>query len=404
MDNGPLSGVIVTEFTSAWAGPYATCLLGFLGAEVIKVESRKRLDHSRFTSFTTARTFSGPDQSTVFNNLNLNKLSVCLNLSQPKAVEIAKRLAATSDVVVENMRPGVIERLGLGYAAVQGVKPDVIYLSSSACGQTGPDRENVGYAPNFAASAGLSHVTGYPDWPPSILSGAVDLRSATTAAFAILAALLYRQRTGEGQYIDLSSQEAVAILNADALMDLAMNQRVRTRVGNRHDTMAPHNCYRCRGEDRWISIAVAEDREWRALCGVMGRPELAEDARFATAAARWENQEAVDDIVGAWTKDRDDYDAMHKLQEAGIAAAPSLSNKSLFEDPHVRERGVFQQVSHPELGNDWVIAPPWRLSETPARIRSRSPLLGEHSQSVLETRLGMSRDEIRALEKEQVIY
>lgn len=404
MENGPLSGVTITEFTSAWAGPYATCLLGFLGAEVIKIESRKRLDHSRFTSFSTARTFSGPDQSPVFDNLNLNKLSVCLNLSQPKAVEIAKRLAATSDVVVENMRPGVIERLGLGYAAVRAVKPDVIYLSSSACGQTGPDRGNVGYAPNFAAAAGLSHVTGYPDWPPSLLSGAVDLRSATTAAFAILAALLYRQRTGEGQYIDLSSQEAVAILNAEALIDFAMNQRVRTRAANRHDTMAPHNCYRCRGEDRWISIAVADDRQWRALCAVIGRPELADDTRFATAAARWEHQEAVDEVVGAWTKDQDDYGAMHVLQEAGIAAAPSLSNQALFEDPHLRERGVFQQVSHPELGNDWVIAPPWRLSETPASIRSRSPLLGEHSQSVLAARLGMSRDEIRALEAEQVIY
>jgi benzylsuccinate CoA-transferase BbsF subunit len=404
MNHGPLSGVRVTEFTSAWAGPYATCLLGFLGAEVIKVESRKRLDHSRFTSFTTSTTFSGPDESPVFNNLNLNKLSVCLNLSQPKAVEIAKRLAGVSDVVVENMRPGVIARLGLGYEALKAVKADIIYLSSSACGQTGPDRENVGYAPNFAGAAGLSYVTGYPNWPPSELSGAVDLRSATTAAFAILTALLYRQRTGEGQYIDLSSQEAIAILNADALMDFLMNQRVRTRAGNRHDTMAPHNCYRCRGEDTWISIAVAEDQEWRALCGVIGRPELTQDERFSTAEARWKHQEAADQIVGEWTKDQSDYEAMHKLQAAGIAATPSLSNKALFQDPHLTERQVFLQVSHPVLGKDWVIAPPWRLSETPASVRSRSPLLGEHSQSVLEELLGMSREEIRRLEEEQVIY
>jgi len=404
MTNGPLSGVRVTEFTSAWAGPYATCLLGFLGAEVIKVESRKRLDHSRFTSFTTARTFSGPDQSPVFDNLNLNKLSVCLNLSHPRAVEIARRLVGTSDVVVENMRPGVIERLGLGYAALREVKPDIVYLSSSACGQTGPDRENVGYAPNFAGAAGLSHVTGYPDWPPSILSGAIDLRSATTAAFAILAALLYRQRTGEGQYIDLASQEAIALLNADALMDFFLNQRVRTRVGNRHDTMAPHNCYRCRGDDNWISIAVADDWEWRALCGVIGRPELAEDERFSSASARWTNQDALDQIVGAWTATQGDYEAMHRLQAAGIAATPSLSNKALFRDPHVTERQAFVQVEHPVLKHDWVIAPPWRLSETPASIRRRSPLLGEHRQAVLEELLGMSREEIRRLEEEQVIY
>lgn len=404
MSHGPLNGVRVTEFTSAWAGPYATCLLGFLGAEVIKVESRKRLDHSRVTSFTTAKVFSGPDESPVFDNLNLNKLSVCLNLSQPKAVEIAKRLAASSDVVVENMRPGVIARLGLDYAVLKDVKPDIIYLSSSACGQTGPDRENIGYAPNFAGAAGLSYVTGYPDWPPSVLAGSIDLRSAATATFAILAALVYRQRTGEGQYIDLSSQEAIAILNADALIDYLMNQRLRPRQGNRHETMAPHNCYRCRGEDNWISIAVADDQEWRALCGAISRPELADDGRFSTAAARWRNQETLDEIVGEWVKDQDEYEAMHRLQAAGIAATPSLSNKALFEDPHLRQRNVFLQVSHPALGNDWVIAPPWRLSETPAGVWSRSPLLGEHSESVLHELLGMSLEEIRRLEEEQVIY
>ena len=404
MSDGPLHGVRVTEFTSAWAGPYATCLLAFLGADVIKVESRKRLDHSRFTSFTTVRTFSGPDQSPVFDNLNLNKRSVCLNLSQPRAIEIARRLIAVSDVVVENMRPGVIDRLGLGYEAVRQVKPDLVYLSSSACGQTGPDRGNVGYAPNFAGAAGLSYVTGYPDWPPSILAGAVDLRSATTAAFAILAALLHRQQTGEGQYIDLASQEAVAILNADALMDVLLNRRVRSRVGNRHETMAPHGCYRCRGDDKWISIAVADDSDWRALCDVIGRPELAEDARFSHPDERWRNQAAIDEVIAAWAIDQDDYAAMHALQAAGVAATPSLSNKALFEDPHVTARQMFLRVHHPGLGDDWVIAPPWRLSDTPASVRSCSPLLGEHSRAVFEEILGMSPDEVRRLEDEQVIY
>jgi benzylsuccinate CoA-transferase BbsF subunit len=404
MGDGPLSGVRITEFTSAWAGPYATCLLGFLGAEVIKVESRKRLDHSRVTSFTTARTFSGPDESPVFDNLNLNKLSVCLNLNHAKAIGLGKRLIGKSDVVVENMRPGVMDRLGLGYAVAQAVQPEIIYLSSSACGQTGPDRGNVGYAPNFAGAAGLSYVTGYPDWPPSQLSGAVDLRSATTAAFAIVVALLHRQRTGEGQYIDLASQEAIAILNADALMDFTMNARVRTRAGNRHDTMAPHNCYRCRGDDNWISIAVATDEEWRALCGVIGRPELAEDERFTTAAARKDHEGEVDRIVGEWAATQEDYQAMHRLQAVGIAAAPSLSNKALVEDPHLRERQVLVQVNHPVLGKDVVVAPPWRLSGTPASVRTRAPLLGEHNHAVFEGLLGLSAGEIRQLEAEEVIY
>jgi benzylsuccinate CoA-transferase BbsF subunit len=404
MTEGPLSGVRVVEFTSAWAGPYATCLLGFLGAEIIKVESRKRLDHARLTSFTTSSNFSNPDQSPVFNSLNLNKQSVCLNLTQPRAVEIAKQLVTKSDVVVENMRPGVIGRLGLDYPALQEVKPDIIYLSSSSCGQTGPHREYVGYAPNFASAAGLSYVTGYPDWPPSILSGAIDLRSATTAAFSIVAALLHHQRTGEGQYIDLASQETIVMLNSNALMDYLMNQRVQTRRGNRDDRMAPHNCYRCRGDDNWISIAVANDREWRALCTAMGRPELAEDERFAEAESRWNHQEELDRIISDWTEDKDDYQLMHELQGAGVAATPSLSNKALYRDPHLEERGTFLQVDHPHLKKDWVLSPPWKLSATPASIRRHAPSLGEHAQRIFEQLLGMSPAEIEKLKEEQVIY
>jgi len=401
---GPLAGVRVVEFTSAWAGPYATCLLGFLGAEVIKVESRKRLDHSRITSFTTARAFSGPDESPVFDNLNLNKRSVCLDLSRREAVAIAKRLIAVSDVAVENMRPGVVERLGLGYSAAREARADIIYLSSSACGQTGPDRENVGYAPNFASAAGLSYVTGYPDWPPSTLAGSIDLRSACTAAFAVVAALIHRQRSGQGQSIDLASQEVIAMLNADALLDFAINGRVRTRGGNSDEAMAPHDCYRCSGDDDWISIAVATDDEWRALCGVIARPELASDERFATAAARSRKRQAIDHIVAAWTAQHGAGEATHLLQAAGVAAAPSMTNRALFEDPHMKERGVFQQIDHPVLGKDWVIGPPWRFSETPASVRRASPLLGEHNEAVFEGLLGMSPQEIRKLEQDGVIY
>jgi benzylsuccinate CoA-transferase BbsF subunit len=404
MSDGPLKGVRVTEFTSAWAGPHATCLLGFLGAEIIKVESRRRIDHARVISLTTGSDFSNPNKSTVFNSLNLNKQSVCLNLTQPKAVEIAKQLVAKSDVVMENMRPGVMGRLGLGYRVLCEVKPDIIYLSSSSCGQTGPHRKHVGYAPNFASAAGLSFVTGYPDWPPSVLSGAIDLRSATTAAFAILAALLCRQRTGEGQYIDLASQETIVMLNSNPMMDYLMNRRVQTRRGNRNDRMAPHNCYRCSGEDNWISIAVENDQEWRALCSAMGMPELAEDERFARAETRRNHQEELDRIIGEWTDTRDCYELMHELQSAGVAAAPSLSNEALFEDPHLRERGTFVQVDHPFLEKDWVVSPPWRLSETPASIRRHAPSLGEHSQQIFEQLLGMSPEEIESLKEEQVIY
>ena len=404
MNNGPLAGIRVTEFTSAWAGPYATCLLGFLGAEVIKVESRRRLDHARNLSFSTGRRFSGPNESSVFNNLNLNKKSVTLNLSKPKAVEIAKQLVRVSDVVMENMRPGVIPRLGLGYEVLRDIKSDLIYLSSSSCGQTGPEREYVGYAPTFAALGGVSHITGYEDWPPSNFMGSMDLRSATTSTFVILAALIYRQRTGEGQYIDLASQETIAVLAGDLFLDYFMNHRVAGRKGNKDEVLAPHNCYRCQGEDNWVSIAVATDEEWQALCRVMGKPELMEDARFSSSKGRLKNQGVLDEIINQWTMDRDYYEVTKVLQEAGVGSAPSLSSEGLFQDPHLQARGVYFQVDHPVMGKDWVVGPPWRFSETPARIQRHSPLLGEHNEEIFGQMLGLSSEEIRELEKEEVIY
>ncbi len=404
MDHGPLKGVRITEFTSAWAGPYATCLLGFLGAEVIKVESRRRVDHSRNLAFTTGTEFSGPDESPVFNTLNLNKMSVTLNLSKPEAIEIAKRLVKESDVVVENMRPGVVPRLGLGYEVLREVKPDLVYLSSSSCGQTGPEREYVGYAPTFAALGGLSFVTGYEDWPPSNFMGSIDLRSAATAAFAILTALLYRQRTGEGQYIDLASQESIAVLCGDLFLEFVLNSEIPMRQGNKDESMAPHNCYPCRGEDKWVSIAVATDQEWQSLCQVMGMPELADDERFAQSRKRWENQEELDRIIGRWTSDKDYYEITESLQAVQVAASPSLSSEGLFKDPHLKERNLFREIEHPVIGKDWVTAPPWILSETPAEIKRHAPLLGEHNDLVLRQMLGMSPEEIKKLEEEEVIY
>ncbi len=404
MNGGPLKGIRITEFTSAWAGPYATCLLGFLGADIIKVESQTYIDHSRYISFTTGRNFATPNESSVFNTLNLNKKSVTLNLKKPKAIEIAKELVRASDVVVENMRPGVISRLGLGYDVLKEVKQELIYLSSSACGQTGPQREYIGYAPTFAAMAGLPHITGYEDWPPSNFMGSIDLRSATMSAFAILAALLYRQRSGEGQYMDLSSQETIAALSGDVFLDYIMNSRVQTRKGNRDSIMAPHNCYRCVREDSWISIAVSSDEEWHALCRAMGKPDLLLDERFSDGSSRWKNQDELDLIISGWTKDKTDTDVMEALQDEGVAAAPSMSGEALFKDPHLNQREVFKEVDHPVIGKDWVVAPPWKLSETPAGIHCHAPLLGQNNEDIFCGLLGMSLDDIKELEEEKVIF
>jgi len=401
---GLLQGVRIADFSWAWAGSHATELLAFLGAEVIKIESMKRIDVVRMMAFTTGQQFKGVNESNVFNDLNLGKLSIQLNLSQPKAIQLAKKLVSISDVVVQNMRPGVMERLGLGYEALKEVKPDIIYLSSSSRGTTGPEQGYVGYAPNFAALGGISHITGTPSSEPAFLSGEIDLISAVTSAFAILAALNHRLKAGEGQHIDLSSTDAVSVLMGDVLMDYLANGRVQSRKGNRDEYMAPHNCYRCKGEDKWISIAVATDDEWEALCQVLGNPEWTKQRRFSNASARWQNQEELDRLIEKWASNYSPDEVMEMLQLAGVAAMPCFNPEELFKSPHLNHRQCWTKVNHPVLGEQTVLNPPWELSATPARVNSAAPLMGQHSNYVFKELLGVSEDEISRLEKEEVIY
>lgn len=404
MEEYPLDGVRIVDFTWAWAGPYATLLLAMLGAEVIKVESQRRLDHTRLRSLMTGPTMGGPNQSTVFNDINLNKLSLTLNLTQARAIDIVKKLVKVSDIVTQNMRPGILDRLGLSYEVLREVKPDIIMLSSSAVGATGPERTYVGYAPTFAALSGLAYVSGHPDGRPTTLTGAIDTRVGTTAAFAILAALNYRQRTGKGQDIDLSSSEAISCLAGDVLMDYTMNRRVRERNGNRDELMAPHGCYPCRGEDHWVTIAVSGEEEWQAFCKAISGPDWAKDRMFADAAGRRQNRSELDRLVTEWTRQHTDYEVMEALQSAGVAAMPTFSGRMIPRDSHVKERDILAEIEHPELGKRTVVGAPWRLSATPARIPRAAPLIGEHNQYVLGELLGMSHDEIDRLVEEEVVY
>ena len=398
----PLEGVRILDFTWAWAGPQATLLLALMGAEVLKVESRKRLDHSRLRSLVAGPSMSGPDASFIFNTLNLNKLSVSLNLSKPEAVEIARSLAKVSDVVTQNMRPGVLDRLGLGYEDLKKVKPDIILLSSSAVGSTGPERLYTGYAPTFAAMGGMAYITGRRGGRPAPLMGTIDLRVGSTGAFAVLVALYHRKLTGEGQHIDLSSAEAVSALMGDAFMDYTMNGCVQERNGNRDRAMAPHAVYPCR-EGKWVSIAVGDENEWRSLCTVIADPRL-NDKRFADAFNRWGNQEALDGIIGEWTAERSHLEVMEVLQAAGVAAMPVYGGEEIVTDAQVLARGAIQDVEHPLMGTKKVLGPPWRLSKTPARVLRHGPLLGEHNDYVLGELLGMSKADIERLTAEEVLY
>jgi benzylsuccinate CoA-transferase BbsF subunit len=333
----------------------------------------------------------------------VNKLGIALDLSQPEATELAKRLVRISDVVVESFTPGVMSRLGLGYEALSLVNPRIIMLSISSNGSIGPEAQYAGYAPMFNATSGLGEMTGYPDGPPAVMRITIDNLVAHLNAFAILAALIYRQETGEGQYIDASAQEAIACLIGDSIMDYTMNGRVQYRDGNRDEIMAPHNCYRCLGEDRWISIVVSTDREWQSLRQVMGNPAWSKEARFSDAYNRWQNQEELDKLLENWTINYSNYELMHMLQKADVAAVPSFTSEDLFTDPHLAERD-FSQLVDRRSGKYMMVAPPWKLSATPARIVQDAPSLGQHNEYVFGKLLGMPHEEISKLEGERVLY
>ncbi|UCG83039.1 MAG: CoA transferase [Dehalococcoidia bacterium] len=391
MNKMPIAGIRVADLTTGLAGPFVTQLLTWLGAEVIKIESMEHTSLLRQTA--EAR----------FINTNLAKLSITVNLNRPEGLELVKRIIAVSDVLAESYRPGVVGKLGLDYESVRRIKPDIIMLSLSGFGQTPPEGHYRTWASIFGGMGGLTHLTGYPDGIPANERGANDTRGGQHAAFTLLAALNYRQRTGRGQFLDLSVRDAVCCHIGDVLMDYTMNHRDPGRRGNRDDIMAPHNCYRCRGEDKWVSIAVASDEEWRALCRGIDQPELAGDRRFAEARMRWRNQDELDRIIAVWTLEHTHYEVMQILQEAGVAAVPSFNCEEIYTDRHFKERGFIRDIEHPERGKQAVTGPPWRMSATVAKIDT-SPTMGQHNDYVFGTLLGMSASEITELTEGKVIY
>ena len=402
MDKSALKGVRVADFGWVLAEPYGSMLLAHMGAEVIKIESHRRIDEQR--THTGAGVSKDYEASSNFFEINLNKLSVSVDLKTAKGKELAKRLVSVSDVAMENMRPGVMKRLGLGYEELVKVKQDLIMLSLSGYGGTGPYAHYAAYAPCFSCFSGQANLTGYADGVPNTLTSDCDARAGTAAAFAVLMALNIRQRTGQGQFIDLSSSEALNMLIGDQMMDYSMNGRSPMRTGNHDAIMAPHNCYRCKGHDAWISIAVANDQEWEALCRVMGSPEWTKEEAFSSAYSRWQNQDRLDRLMEEWTINYRYQELMELLQEAGVAAMPSFKAKDLFTNPHLIAREAITEVTHPVLGTRKTIAPPWKLSETPARISRPAPLLGEHNEYVFGELLGMSTREQEQLKLEEVIF
>jgi benzylsuccinate CoA-transferase BbsF subunit len=400
----PLTGVRVLDFTWAWAGPFCTMQLAHMGADVMRVETSKRVCVTRgIPPF--ADDDPGPNRAGYFNQYNQGKRSITLNLSNPKGVEIARSLAKHSDVVAENFAAGVMDRMGLGYETLREYRPDLIMIAMSGYGQTGPYRSYIGYGPPAAALAGFCSVTGYEGMGPSEIGVSfADPNAGIFGAFAIMAALVHRKQTGQGQYIDQSQFETAVALMPEGVLEYAMNRRSPERIGNHDRWMAPHNCYKAKGGDnKWVSIAVGNDAEWQALCRVIGQPGLANDPRFKSLELRKQNEQALDEIITAWTRERDRWEITESLQKAGVAAFPSMSNKDLGTDEHLRARGYLVEKEHPEVGARIHAGIPWTMSATPCEVRGAAPLRGADTESVLAELLGFDAKEIQRLRSEDIL-
>jgi benzylsuccinate CoA-transferase BbsF subunit len=399
----PLAGIRVADFTWVWAGPHCTLQLAHLGAEVIRVETATRICVTRmlppFADFQP-----GPDRSGYFNQYNQGKKSLALDMKKPDALEVAKRLCAASDVVVENFASGVMDRMGLGYEVLRGLKPDVIMIALSGYGATGPDHDNVSYGPAQVPLSGMSSLTGYRGFPPMHVGISYgDPTGGLHGAVAVLAALMHRARTGEGQHIDLSQWETSIAVLGEAVLAETLGPGAPARDGNRDPGMAPHGVFPAAGEDRWIAIAVEDDAAWGRLARCIGRPELVGDPRFATLAARKRNEDALEEVVAAWTATRSPGDATATLQAVDVPAYASARNQDLAESPHLLARGFFAEHDHPVVGRRIHAGVPWRMSDGDSRVRAAAPCLGADTDQVLRDVCGYDAGAIEKLRAADVL-
>ncbi len=410
----PLAGVRSLELAEIWAGPFCGVLLGDLGAEVIKIESIQRIARGPVRPPQGSAGYPDGDpgerpwnRAANFNGLNRNKLDLTLDLGDPKGADAFKELVSISDVVVSNYAYGVMtEKFGLDYETLRRVKPDLVMLLMPGFGNTGPYKRYRSMGMTIDALSGHSSQRGYPDLDLSTLSLVhhPDAVGGATAAFAVCAALHRRNRTGEGQFIDMAQAESFIPHMGEAVLEYGMTGHPRARRGNRHPDMAPHGVYPCEGEDNWVAIAVRTESEWRAACAAMGAHALADDPRFAMLDARLANHDELDAIIAGWTRGLDRRRAVELLQEAGVPAAAVVDcGADAYDDPHLQARDYFQQVTHPEVGTFLLSGPMWKLSEQGEPRHEPAPGLGEHNAYVLRDLLGVSGSAYAELERDLVI-
>ena len=401
-----LSHLRIIDLGWVWSGPMVSQFLADFGAEVIKIEHTKRLDSSRLRGKVIKDWKKDVEISPYFHDLNRNKLSVNLNLNHPQGLELFKKLVRISHGLVHNFSLRVPKKLGIDYESLRQVKPDLVYLAMPTAGLSGPLKDIIGYAPVYTSLGGIESLVGYSDGTVTgmIMIGPGDPNAAIHGALAMLAALYHHERTGEGQFIELSQIEAITHLQGEAVAEYSMNGRVMGPQGNQHRRMAPHGIYPCTGQDQWVSIAVDTDETWRKFCELMGDSGLAGDERFSSSELRLEHRAILDDIVSNWTQQYSKHKLTTMLQSKGVAAAPVLSRKEKFSDPQLKARQDFVKVIHPVLGEELLDANPWRLSATPPEIFRHAPLVGEHNDYVYGELLNMSSAEISKLKEEEIIY
>ena len=381
-------GIRVIDITFYLTGPLTTQALANCGAEVIKIETRSQM---------TGGGMGGQPMHT-------DKLSVTLNFSSPRGLELARRIIATADIVVENLAGGSLIRRGLGYEDLKKIKPDIIMLSTCMQGQTGPYASHAASGHKLTALTGYEQISGWPDRLPVYMAAYTDIIAPRYNIIALLAALDYRRRTGKGQFLDMSQYEGGVQFMAPAILDYTANKRVAGREGNKYAYAVPHNAYRCTGEDKWCAIAVFTDKEWVSFCKVIGKPALAKNPKFNTLLARKENEEDLDRLVNDWTSSRSADEVMNTMQAAGVAAGMVENGADhINNNPQLKARHFLWELEHPEGDNYFAPAGVhFLMSKTPYEVH-RSPLLGEHNDYVFKDILGLSEEEIAQLVTDGVI-
>ena len=388
----PLEGIRVVDITGYVTGPLTTQALADLGAEVIKVETSGR---------------AGSEQAGLSGGMQRNggKLSVTLDFTTAEGAGLLRRLVAMSDIVIENLSGGTLARRGLGYEDLRKVKPDIIMLSSCMQGQTGPYAEHAASGHKLTALAGFNQIAGWPDREPGWIGAYTDFIAPRYNIIAVLAALDYRRQTGKGQYLDMSQYETAVQFMAPVVLDYQANGHVAGRTGNETPSAAPHNAYRCLGEDRWCAITVFTDTQWRAFCWVIGNPPWAKEPRFATLLARKENEAELDRRVNEWTSPRTPEEVMAAMQAAGVPAGIIENPEDqLDKDPQLRSRRFFRQLDYPGVGPYRAPLGAHFLLSMHEFDAKRAPVLGEHNEYVFKRLLNMPDAEYDRLVAAKVIH